>query len=217
MKRKTLYRLGALLFLSGIGHLSQAATIFTDRASFDADAGTVAIETFESSPIVGNTSSGAVPSIAFTGFTVSSTPTATKVIDVNPYFGAFNTTPGGKNYLYIDTDVGLQGSTATFVFDHPIYSIGFDYTGFNELGSVFDLTIDGSVYSIAPNQNDSSFGFWGYTSTVSFNTLSLFTSTDSGYGLDQMTYTSPVPVPAALYLFISGLVGLLGFRKSRNN
>ncbi len=198
----------AFFVAAGMCSFTQAAT-YTDRANFLADAGNVDIETFESSPIVGTTNSGAVESIAFDDFTVSSTPVATKVINADAYYGVFNTTPEGENYLYIDTDEGYVGSTATFVFDSPKTSIGFDYTGFNESGSTFDLSINGDTYSLAMNPNDPTSAFWGYTSEQSFSSFSFTTSSDSGYSFDQVTY-SEIPVPAAIWLFVSGLAGLTG-------
>jgi hypothetical protein len=193
--------------LSAISVAADAsAATFTDRAAFNAAAGTVKVETFESSPIVGTVDTGAVQIISFADFKVGSTPVATKLLATDHYFGAFNTTPGGARYLYIDTDVGLLGSMAVFAFNSPIRAIGFDYTSFGEPGSTFNLTVQGTTYAIAPNANANASGFWGYTSTTDFSNFSFTASTDSGYAFDQVTYTGVVPEPQSVALLAFGMV-----------
>ncbi len=54
-------------------------------------------------------------------------------------------------------------------------------------------------------------------SDISHLTLTVDQETDSaGWGVDNLSYT-PVPIPGALLLFSSGLIGLLGFRKKLKN
>jgi len=207
-----------LMLAASLGSAGASATTFNDRASFNAAAADLTIESFESSPLVGNTNSGAVQSIAFTDFNVSTGPAATKLVDANHHFGAFNTTPGGKNYLYLDTDVGFQGSTATFSFNALIHAIGFDYTGVGERGTTFNLTVDGTTYTLTPNVDLNSFGFWGYTSAAGFTSFTLSTSLDSGYSLDQVTYTVPIPEPQTYAMMLLGLgwIALLVRRRARS-
>lgn len=209
-----------LLLAASVGSAGACAATFTDRASFSAAAGNLSIETFESSPLVGTTSSGAVQRMAFTDFSVSTGPAATKLVDVDHYFGSFNTTPGGKNQLSLDTDAAFQGSTATFSFNALTHAIGFDYTGVSERGTTFELTVDGTTYSLAPNVDLNSFGFWGYTSAAGFTSFTLSTSLDSGYSLDQVTYTAAIPIPEpqsyAMMLLGLGCITLLVRRRARS-
>jgi hypothetical protein len=72
-----------LILVSGYAH---ALTVFTDRAAFETAVGTLSIEDFESSPIIGTPGDGAQASATFGSFTVSSTPNAVKVLDA-PFFG----------------------------------------------------------------------------------------------------------------------------------
>lgn len=205
------------MLAASVGTAGAYAGSYTDRTSFNAAAGDLTIETFESSSLVGSTGSGGVPGIAFTDFSLSTSPIAAKLVDAAHFAGSFNTTPGGKNYLYLDTDAGFQGSTATFSFNALTHAIGFDYTGVNEPGTTFNLTVDGTIYAITPNVNADTFGFWGYTSAAGFTSFTLSTSVDSGYSLDQFTYTTAIPEPqtAAMLLLGLGCVALRVRRRAR--
>ena len=208
-----------LALAASVGSAGASAGVYTDRTSFSAAAGNLTIEAFESSPLVGNTTAGGVSSIAFTDFGVSATPMATKLVDADHFAGSFNTTPGGKKYLYLDTDVGFQGSTATFSFSALTHAIGFDYTGVNERGTTFNLTIDGTTYALTPNVDANSFAFWGYTSDAGFTSFTLSTSLDSGYSLDQVTYTVAIPEPQSYAMMLLGLgcIALLARRRARSS
>ena len=207
----------ALMLAASVCTAGASAASYTDRTSFNAAAGSLTIETFESSSLVGNPGSGAVQSIAFADFSVSASPAAAKLADADHFYGSFNTTPGGKNYLYLDTDVGFQGSTATFSFNALTHAIGFDYTGVRERGTTFDVTVDGTTFTLAPNVDDDSFGFWGYTSEAGFTSFTVATSLDSGYSLDQITYTAAIPEPQSYAMMLLGLgcIGLLVRRRAR--
>jgi len=44
----------------------------------------------------------------------------------------------------------------------------------------------------------------------SFTNITLYTSVDSGYGVDDVIFGSAVPLPPAIWLFGSGLLVLVG-------
>jgi hypothetical protein len=199
----------AILLTAAAAHATQ---IYTDRASFEAAIGLFAIEDFESTPLVGTTSSGAAISRSFADFSLRSNPKAIKILD-EVVIGAGNTTPGGDQYLSLDTDV-TQGSVATFSFDFDIQAVGFDYSGLSEPGASPEITIAGETYSIDRNVwPPTNFNrvrdalFWGIISDVPFSTLVLDSDTDSGYGIDQVTYAT-TPEPGTVTLLALGLAVL---------
>ncbi|MEL7472119.1 MAG: hypothetical protein AAGK04_02290 [Planctomycetota bacterium] len=171
-----------------------AGTVFTDRAMFEAALSGTAIETFEDSPLVGTTDDGGVAMIAFDDFSVSTVPNAAKVIDV-PFFGAANTTPGGSQYLYLDTDVGGVGSEATFAFNAAQSAFGFDFTDIDQAVGDVSVTIAGDSFTV-PNAASQD-GFWGFIADPgeAFSSAVLTSESDSGYGIDQVTF---VPTPSGM-------------------
>jgi hypothetical protein len=153
-------------------------------------------------------------SLALTDFTVATAPRAVKVLSGPDGFGSFNTTPGGSRYLYLDTDIGLVGSSTTYSFNAPQRGFGFDYTGVNEPGNLFTVTINGQVFTLASNPNLSTASFWGYIPpTGSVQTALVATSNDSGYGIDQVTYRL-LPEPAAIASLPCAMLALRRRRRS---
>jgi hypothetical protein len=189
---------------------SSAGTIYTNRASFDAVAGPVLLETFESAPLSGTAGSGAVSSMAFPFFTITSSPAAIKVMS-SAVFGAHNTTAGGANYLYLDTDMAFTGTTATFIsFASPITEFGFDITDLE--ASSGTIEIPGQVTYTAPRGADGDERFWGFISSEPFSSISFNTGTDSGLGIDNVVI---IPEPGVSLLLASVMCGALAFWQKR--
>jgi hypothetical protein len=95
-----------------------------------------------------------------------------------------------------------------FSLDNTVDAFGFDYTGVFEPGTDFTVTIGGYVLSLALNSPEDAPLFWGVLGLGSFTDVTLYTSLDSGYGVDQVTFGTVVPLPPALWLFGSGLLAL---------
>lgn len=170
------------------------AQVFTDRALFEAALQTSTVESFESAPLSGSGDSGGVASISFSDFKVDTTPPSAKVVDF-PFYGAFNTTPGGKQFLYVDTDVGFVGAKTILTPFQTTYGIGFDYTSIVVGSSLNTVTVEGQTFKLALNPDTTTAKFFGYISTAGqpLSTLTIQTSTNSAYGIDQVTYGSPCP------------------------
>lgn len=204
MKRMQL-TLGLLGFMAA--NLVSAATIFTDRSAFQAAIGPFSVETFESASLVGACTGGGVASQAFSGFSASTAPTATKVL-ASGCDGANNTTPAGFRYLLSDTDIAGVGSSTLFTLDNAMLAFGFDYTDF-EVGP-FTATVNGTGYGITGVG-----GFWGILDTTAFSTVTVLGS-DSSVGFDDVTLqVTAVPEPTSLAL-LGAVLGAFGLSRRRN-
>lgn len=191
------------------------AVVFTDRALFDAAAPGATVEDFEGVTPFGPLGSGGLASVDFGAFQVATSPDAVKVVNV-PAFGAFNTTLGGGNYLYLDTDLGFVGTITTITLDDPTTAFGFSYTDLNEPNATPEITIGGQTFSLALNGVGQEL-FFGFTSLTAFTTIVINSGIDSGYGVDDIAFAGGgqvVPLPATLPLALAG-VAVFGFAARR--
>ena len=206
--------------LVGMSGNALAITVFTDRALFEAALISSTTEDFESYATVGtpdpllNIPDG-LTDLDLDYFSLSATPRAIKIWNA-AHSGSHNTTIGGTQFLYLDTDnLGLAngntvGSTTVFSLYDPADAFGFDYTGVFEPGTDFTVTIGSYSFSLALNNPEDVPLFWGVIGLGNFSDITLQTSLDSGYGVDQAIFGSAVPLPPALWLFGSGMMALAG-------
>lgn len=119
-----------------------------------------------------------------------------------------------------------SGDSTTFSFASAIFGFGgdWDLAGPAGQGTGITLTLTllaGGTEVLTTEIPRSTAGtFWGFVSDVAFTDVLLTAGTQSGvaetFHLDNMVYSaSPVPVPAAVWLFGSGLLGLLGVRRKK--
>lgn len=129
-------------------------------------------------------------------------------------FGARPT--DGTQYL----SVGGDDYLVTFTFDKPITSFGISIIDFgegNSSGSLYLGTDAGdqfTVKTVPPNLPESSDFFFGLTNPdESFTQVTLWKTTiNEGCVYDEL-YFSSVPIPGAIWLLGSGLIGLAGLRR----
>lgn len=228
MNNKSKSWLALALLQFGVAGNAMAATVFTDRTSFEAALATYSIENFESYATVGtadpyfNQPDG-LTSLALNDFSLSATPRAIKIWDAY-HDGSHNTTTGDPNYsnfLYLDTDNrGIAngttvGSSTTISLNNQADAFGFEYTGVFEPGTTFTVTIGSTTFDLSLNSPEDSPLFWGVLGLGSFTDIMLTTSLDSGYGVDDVIFGTAVPLPPALWLFGSGLLALAGGATNR--
>ena len=214
--------LALAVLYTGMAGNALAVTVFTDRSAFEAALATYSLEDFESYATVGTPDVDPITlnptglsSLALNDFSLSSTPDAIKIWNAD-HSGSHNTTAVGTQFLYLDTDnLGIAngnpiGSTTVFSLYQAVDAFGFDYTGVFEPGTDFTLTIGSDVFNLGLNNPEDVPLFWGVIGLGSFTDVTLATSLDSGYGVDDVTFGSAVPLPPALWLFGSGLLALAG-------
>lgn len=226
VKIKTTSGLVAALLQLGIAGNALAVTVYTNRAEFEAalNAGTVTVETFEDpsyetvdTPNVDiflNPTGHSSQTLNY--FSIATDPDAIKIFP-GEHSDSHNTTIDGNQFLYLDTDQGLQGVVTADIFPNQSLlaqspdAFGFNYTGVLEPGNVFTVTIDQVVYTLENNPvTNTSLLFWGVIGVNSLDKITLHTSMDSAFGVDDVIFGAAVPLPPALWLFGSGLLGLAG-------
>jgi hypothetical protein len=131
-------------------------------------------------------------------------------------------TPSGPVGGYYQ-DVLASGSQnepmTTWSFTPQIFAYGGDWTlgGPGGSGNSLLVYIDDSLTSVGTISNSYNGGFWGFISDTPFTSVKLMGgggSNQQSYQLDNMVY-SPVPVPAAVWLFGSGLLGLVSIARRK--
>ncbi len=139
---------------------------------------------------------------------------------------SFDSTSGGAitldGYFY-DSPTSLNGGT-TWYFTETMFSFGGDWDLSGPRGSGMGLVLtmfDGSSSFVAPEISRTTDNFWGFTSDTGFTSLTVSAGSQLGasetYHFDNMVYgASPVPEPASILLFGTGLVGLaIGARRKK--
>lgn len=111
------------------------------------------------------------------------------------------------------------GATTTWSFAPQVFGVGgfFNLAGPGGPGTGIDVFADGLLAGTITN--DFAGQFWGFLSDTAF-TAALFAAdgqpgVQETYTMDDLHYC-PVPVPPAVWLFGSGLLGLIGLRRKLN-
>jgi hypothetical protein len=216
-KKLRLISAACAVAFSFISMSSHAAIVsYGDRAAWQSAAGGGVGDIFDNL----NTGSGAGGLID--RGTYSSTGTAQNAFPN----GNATTTIDGTGYIRYLLEPSTDG---TLTFDAPVMALGFDINPWcnggncsfsNSLGASVSVAYDGfssidSVY-LLPVSDVS--GFRGFISDTPFTTFTITTSDPNAWhGVDNLEAfsASVVPLPAAVWLFGSGL-GLLGWFRKRS-
>ncbi|SEM53673.1 VPLPA-CTERM protein sorting domain-containing protein [Syntrophus gentianae] len=193
-----LFVIGSFLLFNTI--VSAAPIFFNDRASFNVAAGGgLSFESFENDFAVAET-------IVFNGFTVSETSGINALGQLRDFPGLVNAITDGTGGLGYDDNDDSIGSF--FAFTNAISAFGLDIA--TNPGST--ITIGGSVNYVLPLGNNTP-SFWGVIDTAGITSITFDASGGPNVGFDAVSFGQVVPIPAAVWLFGSGLVGLAGLRR----
>ena len=207
---------GCAFVCQGVNTAESATITYTNETAFLAAAGITILEDFESYTIP-----------------LQETPISTTYFDVS-------TTPilgGTSSFLRIDAgavgeyhpidgtrtlaagSISLDPFMLSFDLATPTTFVGFWVTDFGD-GGAGNLSFtndagDSFVIASSPLTSGNELFFGVINDTSSFTSFSLVkTTTDDGFGVDRI-FLSQVPVPPALYLFGSGLIGLIGVARRK--
>ena len=136
------------------------------------------------------------------------------------YLGVYATE--GVNYfgwVYGDN------TSLTIAFDSPQSVFSMDFTDLASVGAItIDVFADGGLAPVVPTINiDHGFNhgyldFLGLVSDSPFSTLEFSFAVSEWAGVDRIQYgASPVPLPAAVWLFGAALFGLAGFTRRKQS
>jgi hypothetical protein len=122
----------------------------------------------------------------------------------------FNTTSGGANWF------GFPEGSATFDFAAPTQSFGMYITGVQTVfTSTFTVSFDDGAPQLLnlPINVDGGAAYFGFTDAgAPFSSITITNLSVDAWGIDDVTYNA-VPIPPAAWLFGSGLLGLVGWRR----
>lgn len=201
----------------------QAATVTVfnnDRIGFDAAAGPLAVEDFNS--FTEDASFGA-GTLDLGSFTLSATRRGDNRIETNP-IDRF--TIDGSPFARGAQRAG--GQSLTIAFDAPIFAFGADFTDFNNRGRQSSLTLVGANgqtrVSISSVVGTGTTLFFGLVSDTAFSQVIIGRGGgDDLYGFDNLRFgggpigATAIPLPGALPLMLlgAGAFGLFGLRTRR--
>ena len=125
--------------------------------------------------------------------------------------------PAQENYQDVLAHGSATAPMTTWTFTPEIIAYGGDWTlgGPGGSGNSLQVYLD-SVY-VGFISNSYGGEFWGFISDTPFTSVELIGGSGTNqqhYSLDNMVF-SPVPVPAAAWLFGSGLIGLIGIARRK--
>ena len=126
---------------------------------------------------------------------------------------------------------GATNGMLTIQFDAAIQSLSFDLgitttvptvpdafavQLFSGAAMIHEASVTTTVATGAPfAMNEAHFSYISTDPTITAATV-LFTANVGNYIFDNLTYVSPVPVPGAAWLFVSGMLALLSFASRKS-
>jgi|GEM_PF-2139855 len=110
----------------------------------------------------------------------------------------------------------------TLALDGSYRALGFYATDWQDIGGSVDLLVSGDGWSdvisisvrdyIGSLVNDTMVYFSFYFDEA-FDSVTFKASGNDGYGIDNLSVGAPTPIPGAIWLLGSGLLGLVGIRR----
>lgn len=221
MKSWIRYTLTAALTVAAMAPVQAGImNTFTDRASWDTavGAGNFVTEDFDGASFR-QLANDTVEDVGT--FNVFYTTTGNVDESVNAVFDSSGSQIGGllvDDYLRLEWDIdGADMTTALeFRFDSPVNAFAANFVGVDAPDDL-SLTLDGEAVNLHDALGSTASGFLGWTLDNAVTSIAFSAAGIDSFQVDFVSLgnVSAVPVPAAVWLFGSALIGLLGFRHKK--
>jgi len=195
---------------------NSALLTFTNEADYLAalSSSTVIFEDFDTSPWFNTPGlySGGIPSFTNQGLTWSSA----QLIELGSGWAKTDGNSSGASGIYSSkaTDPDFLKVTSGV---GTIYGVGGWIRGATGPQGATDITFTLDSVEVFTTNISDVHQFVGVIDTDGFATMS-FAASSGEWGADDFTFaTSPVPIPSAVWLFGSGLIGLVGLARRKAN
>ncbi len=128
--------------------------------------------------------------------------------------------PAQEVYQDVLASASQNEPMTSWIFTPEISAYGGNWTlgGPGGSGNSLQVYIDDSSHFVGAIPNSYGGEFWGFISDSPFTSVKLIGgagTNQQNYKLDDMVY-SPIPIPAAVWLFCSGIWVLIGFARPGN-
>lgn len=191
-------------------------TYYSNEATFLANVSNPTLESFE-----GLTATNTQSSSNLVAGQITVIPGSNTILGVwdNPVNGPHAT--DGTNFIRANVDLDTASTSVTFSFGIPINAFGINITDFGDVnpgGRLLFTNDAGDSFTVAsgalPESNEIFFGL--LNTSNNFQSVTFFNENlVDGTGYDEI-YSNAVPIPSAVWLFGSGLLGIIGISRRKN-
>ncbi len=215
MNKKLFIALGIGLMMV-TGTRSQAAVVnYTDLAAFQAASGSLTLVNFDvdsgGNPIAAD-SPGVLAGNLFSGYGIT--------FNAGIVFGEPNLPFNGVSPPNTISNSGINTPTPALVdgvFAAPVFEVGLTNTGAGSVLRIFDQA-DNQLGAILSDLDSATQDFIGMISDTPIYRMEFDFVQGIGFEGDDLYFTrivSPIPVPAAVWLFGTALIGFIGLSRRR--
>lgn len=210
-----IFALGVSLMFLYVSQVQAAVVNYTSLATFQANSGSLTLVNFDvdsgGNPIAAP-SPGVLAGNNFSGYGIT--------FNSGVVFGEPNLPFGGVSPPNIISNTQINTPTPALVdgvFAAPVFEVGLTNTGAEAILRIFDISdnLIGTINSdLDPSFND----FIGLISDTPIYRMEFDFVSGIGFGGDDLYFTqiaSPIPLPAAAWLFGTALIGFVGYSRRR--
>lgn len=135
--------------------------------------------------------------------------------------GEFSVGPDLNYWSNGTPNVGNGKNTFELTFTDPVTAFGFYATDFHDVGGEVVVTfhtaggdVNLNLFDLVGVQPNGTVNYFAFTSDSAINGVTFNAAGGDGYAIDSVS--TATPIPGAVWLLGSGLIGLIGLRRFRS-